>query len=140
MNKLVTLWIAALSALLLSASLINAQEAEEDLPPQTIHYNVHEAEEVLSGAGNFVPLDVRTQQEYADGHLADAIHIDYYADDFKDQVALLDKDATYVVYCRSGSRSKRSVKLMREVGIENIAIMDGGFRAWKARDKAIAYD
>ncbi|UOR07079.1 rhodanese-like domain-containing protein [Hymenobacter aerilatus] len=78
-----------------------------------------------------VLLDVRTPEEYADGHLAGARNIDFKASDFNDRIAQLDKSKTYVLYCASGNRSGKTAKLMAENGFTKVDNA-GGFKDLKA--------
>lgn len=84
----------------------------------------------LTATANKILLDVRTPEEYAEGHLADAKLINYYADDFKSQLALLDKTKPVFVYCRSGKRSGASAELLIELGFKEVYDLQGGFMAW----------
>jgi len=74
-----------------------------------------------------VVIDVRTEQEHLDGHLAitDA-QFDMLNGDFQAQISQLDKSKTYYLYCRSGNRSGQMEKLMRSEGFENVYNI-GGF-------------
>lgn len=69
-------------------------------------------------------IDVRTPAEYDSGHLDGALNIDVQAADFADRVGELPKDDTYVVYCRSGSRSAAAIDIMEDLGFTNL--VDGG--------------
>jgi phage shock protein E len=71
-----------------------------------------------------VVIDVRTPAEFTAGHVADALNIDAASKDFEDKVGALDKDKTYVVYCRTGSRAGRAVAAMAKLGFENL--VNGG--------------
>jgi rhodanese-related sulfurtransferase len=75
-------------------------------------------------------LDVRTPEEFDEGHLEGARMIDFYLDDFADRVAELDPDVPYLVYCRSGSRSGQTVAIMEELGFTDVADVDGGIMSW----------
>lgn len=79
---------------------------------------------------NLVILDVRTADEFAEGHLEGAVMLDFYRDDFADQVALLDPDVPYLLYCRSGNRSGQTATIMSELGFTDVADVDGGIVAW----------
>lgn len=79
---------------------------------------------------DLVILDVRTADEFAAGHLEGAIMLDFYRDDFADQLALLDPDVPYLLYCRSGNRSGQTAALMRELGFVDVADVDGGIQSW----------
>lgn len=82
--------------------------------------------------GDIVVLDVRTPDEFAEGHLDGALMIDFYSPDFADQLADLDPDASYLLYCRSGNRSGQTTAIMAELGFTDVADVDGGILAWTA--------
>ena len=77
-----------------------------------------------------VVLDIRTPEEFAAGHLAGAINIDYYAADFEQQLGELDHDVPYVMYCNSGNRSSNALPVMDSIGFEEVYELDGGIQAW----------
>lgn len=79
---------------------------------------------------NLVILDVRTSEEFAEGHLEGAVMLDFYQDDFADQLAELDPNVPYLLYCRSGSRSGQTAAMMSELGFTDVADIDGGILAW----------
>lgn len=79
---------------------------------------------------DLVVLDVRTTEEFAEGHLDGAIMVDFYAPDFADQLADLDPDVPYLLYCRSGNRSGQAAALMADLGFADVADIDGGIVAW----------
>lgn len=81
---------------------------------------------------DFVLLDVRTPEEYFEEHIEDAVNIDYYAEDFKDQISALDRDKTYLIYCGSGKRGGLALELMNELGFENVFNIEGGLRSCRA--------
>jgi phage shock protein E len=68
-------------------------------------------------------VDVRTPEEYSQGHAPGARNIDVGAADFRERVAELDRDGSYLVYCRSGNRSAQAAAIMRELGLD---VEDGG--------------
>lgn len=77
-----------------------------------------------------ITLDVRTPGEYAEGHLEGAQLIDFQSGNFENEIATLDKNATYAVYCRSGNRSGQAVKVMHDAGFHNVYNLDGGVIDW----------
>ncbi len=77
-----------------------------------------------------VVLDVRTPEEFAEQRLPDAVMIDFYEPDFADRIEDLDRDATYVLYCRSGNRSGQARELMEELGFSDVRDVDGGIVSW----------
>jgi phage shock protein E len=80
---------------------------------------------------DLVILDVRTPEEFAEGHIDGAVMIDFYRDDFAAAVAQLDPDVPYVLYCRSGNRSGQTAALMTELGFSAVDDVDGGVIAWQ---------
>jgi rhodanese-related sulfurtransferase len=82
-------------------------------------------------------IDVRTPEEFAAGHLEGAALIDFYADSFATEIAALDRDETYLIYCRSGNRSGQAHVLMQELGFEQVYDLDGGVNAWSAQGLAL---
>jgi rhodanese-related sulfurtransferase len=89
---------------------------------------------------NLVVLDVRTPEEFAEGHLEDAVLIDFYDADFADQLAALDPDVPYLVYCRSGNRSGQAISVMDELGFTSAVDVDGGIVAWAAAGMPVTVD
>lgn len=80
-----------------------------------------------------VLVDVRTPEEYAEGHLKSSINIDIRNASFATEIATLDKSKTYFVYCRSGNRSAQAVAQMKAIGIEHIYDMLGGVSSNKGQ-------
>lgn len=82
---------------------------------------------------DFIILDVRTPEEYAAGHLPGAVNLCYTcAGEFQDGLAVLDKDATYLVYCRTGNRGRAAVNAMSVSGFTDIYHLDTGITQWIA--------
>lgn len=78
-----------------------------------------------------VLIDVRTLDEYRNGHIEYAINIDYYGNDFEEKIKELDTTKVIFIYCKKGGRSASVHRAMREVGIPKICELDGGFNAWE---------
>ena len=77
-----------------------------------------------------VILDVRTAEEFKDGHIANALNIDVNEKKFvKKAKAMLPKDRTIAVYCRSGRRSANAAELLAKNGYECVNLY-GGILAW----------
>ena len=82
-------------------------------------------EKVISDT-TVVRLDVRSIDEYSDGHIANAVNIDVTKDDFEARAtSLLPKDKTIAVYCRSGRRSKKAAGILVENGYKVIELNNG---------------
>jgi phage shock protein E len=77
-------------------------------------------------------LDVRIPAEYAYGHQPPAQNINIEGADFATRIAAFDKNATYVVLCRSGSRSSAALEQMAAAGFAHVYALAGGIRAWQS--------
>ncbi len=77
-----------------------------------------------------ITLDVRTPGEYVGGFIQGAQNIDFQSGNFENEIASLDKNATYAVYCRSGNRSGQAVKVMHDAGFHNVYNLNGGVIDW----------
>lgn len=82
-------------------------------------------------------LDVRTVEEYKEGHLSGATQIDYYGTDFKNQVSKLDKSKPVFVYCKGGGRSSSSCEILKDLGFKEVYNLQGGITDWKKAGKAV---
>lgn len=93
-----------------------------------------EAAAELLAEGTVRVLDVRTPQEYAVGHISNALNHDINGEGFEAAVNALDQSRPYLVHCAagaSGGRSRRAVEALRAAGATKIYHLDGGFTAWK---------
>lgn len=85
----------------------------------------------LEADENSVLLDVRTEDEYNNGIIADAINIDIHrGQEFVHELETLDKTKNYYVYCRSGARSAKACEIMNQLGFENAYNLVGGIIEW----------
>ena len=79
-------------------------------------------------------LDVRTLEEYNQGHIPNAQLIDIQnAPNFLQELELLNRSKTYLVYCRSGARSSQACMLMKNKGVENCFNLLGGINQWNGK-------
>ncbi len=84
-----------------------------------------------------VLLDIRTPEEYAESRIAGAVNIDFYAADFSTRLGALDRDTTYVIYCRSGNRTTAALDIFRDLGFSSVHAVDGGIQAWQGTGLAV---
>ncbi len=113
--------LALISSVLLLAGCSSSSGA--------IDLSVTEFSAKVAEAG-VITLDVRTPGEFAEGHLKGARLIDFQSGNFENEISILDKNATYAVYCRSGNRSGQAVKVMRDAGFTKVFNMNGGVIDW----------
>ena len=84
------------------------------------------------GNSNFVIVDVRTPEEFRDGHIEGAINVDFRSEKFGTEIDRLDKNKTYFVYCRTGNRSYDALNLMGPLGFRSIVRLEGDITGWKS--------
>lgn len=82
---------------------------------------------------NFVILDVRTPEEFLGEYIENAVNLDYYSDTFRNDLDKLDKNRTYLIYCKSGRRSENALNIMKEQDFREVYNMLGGIIEWKSK-------
>lgn len=76
-------------------------------------------------------IDVRTPEEFAQGHIQGAVNYNVEGPDFANQIMALDPAGIYAVYCQSGNRSQPAVSQLSDVGINNIYELESGIGGWE---------
>lgn len=138
MKKIIVLAVLTAVFLLGASACSSSQETDTESVTSTtggessaMEYKKISAEEAkaMIDAGNVIILDVRTQEEFDAGHIAEAIRLEYADFETKAATVLPDKDATILVYCRSGNRSKTASKMLLELGYTDVYDF-GGINDW----------
>ncbi len=86
------------------------------------------------GNPDFAVLDVRTHDEFAEGHIEGAINLDVNSPTFREDLSGLERERVYLVHCRSGARSSKALTVMEELGFEDVFHMEGGIIGWERED------
>lgn len=81
----------------------------------------------------FIILDVRTPEEYGEYRIENARNMNYNSNNFKDELLKLEKNGSYLVYCRSGRRSSNAVKEMDKLGFRDVKNISGGILKWNKK-------
>ena len=120
-----------LGFLLLAVILLTAcgQDKENDQGAVYVNITVEEVKRIMDSEEGYIILDVRTQEEYDQGHIPGAIVISHEEIAEKAEEVLTDKDQLILVYCRSGRRSKLAAEVLVELGYTNIREF-GGIIDW----------
>jgi thioredoxin len=114
-----------LAGFLLVSCSIGQGSTKTDLSPTEFSKQLKETE-------NPTILDVRTPGEFSEGHIQNALNIDWNGSSFDAQVSKLDKNSTVFVYCLSGGRSGSAASQLRSNGFKNVLELDGGMMAWRS--------
>lgn len=117
--------------LLLGVMLLTAcgQTAETVQEAVFVSITAEEAKEIMDTGDGFVILDVRTQEEYDEGHVPGAILIPNTEIENRAEEELPDKAQLILVYCRSGRRSKLAAQILADLGYTNVKEF-GGIIDW----------
>ena len=117
--------------LLLAVMLLTAcgQDIENDQGAVYVNITAEEAKQIMDSQEGYIILDVRTQEEYDQGHIPGAIVISHEEIAEKVEEVLADKNQLILVYCRSGRRSKIAAEALVELGYTNIKEF-GGIIDW----------
>ena len=117
--------------LLLAVMLLTAcgQDKENNQGVVYVNITAEEAKQIIDTEEGYIILDVRTQEEYDQGHIPGAILIPDTEIKAKAEDVLTDKEQMILVYCRSGRRSKLAAETLVELGYTNIKEF-GGIIDW----------
>jgi len=115
------------AAIVLFTVACNSQNARQVLAPPAF-------KDMIAQTPDAVILDVRTPEEFAGGYIEKALNIDYNGAGFQDDIAKLDKNKMYFVYCFSGKRSASAADYMRSNGFKKVINLDGGILAWQSQN------
>ena len=117
--------------LLLAVMMLTAcgQDKENDQGAVYVNITAEEAKQIMDSEEGYIILDVRTQEEYDEGHIPGAILIPHTEIEARAEEVLTDKDQLILVYCRSGRRSKLAAEALVELGYTNIKEF-GGIIDW----------
>lgn len=118
-----------LFALLCIFSFVGCNQKENAMKNTYEQITPAEAKGIMDTEQNYIILDVRTEEEFAEGHIAGAILIPDYEITEKAEGILTDKDQQILVYCRSGRRSKNAASQLVELGYSNVKEF-GGIIDW----------
>ena len=91
------------------------------------------------GDSNTTLIDLRTPEELRETGVLNpnVINIDFYASDYEEQLQTLDKNTTYLIYCRSGSRSGRTLETMKKLWFKHVLNLGKGINSWKEAKKEV---
>ena len=132
--NLKNLTIFAVLVSLVTGLVVTGGCADSETPTQIIeNITPQEAFTLIQENENnpdFVIIDVRTPEEFADGHIENAVNIDFRSETFRGELNKLDKNKTYLIYCRSGNRSRSALDIMEELNFRAVYHLSVGIIGW----------
>lgn len=84
------------------------------------------AKSIIKNDNQTILIDVRSPQEYREGHLESSINIPLYDLEEKCEYFINKKQNTIIIYCQTGKRSKKAIEILKEKGFENLYQIEGG--------------
>lgn len=134
MNKklIALIMVGALSACGQADSGAKAPKADitQKAEFKVTHVDAVKSAAIMKSRPKLVVIDVRTPGEFAAQHIDGAINIDFKNANFATEIAKLDGSQDYLIHCRSGGRSGRSLTTFETAGFSHIIHMDGGMIGW----------
>lgn len=91
----------------------------------------------LIAEGKVTVVDVRTSEEFSEGHIKGAQNIDIMSKDFATKLGELDKTKPVLVHCQAGGRSTRSLPTFEKLGFTEIIHLDGGMNDWVKKGQPV---
>ena len=121
-------FLTLLTSFILNSCSGNAQQG------QTTNYNLDAVgfAEKINEIPTAPVVDVRTPEEFSNGHLRNAKNFDWNGSDFEAEIRPLNKENPVFVYCLSGGRSHSVAEKMRGLGFKSVYELDGGIMKWRA--------
>ena len=105
-----------------------AQISDNNMSPVEFQKNT-------TGVANIQVLDVRTAEEYKNGHIKNSLQADYRdKTEFARRISYIDKSKPVYVYCLSSGRSNSAAKDMTDMGFKKVVVLSGGLNAWRMAD------
>ena len=141
--KAITLFSALLALNLALVSPLSAEEKKAAAAGETAKakekvVTPDEAEKLLKETPGITVLDVRSPEEFAEGHIKGAVNADVNGDDFQKKVAALDQSKPVLVHCQAGRRSARAIEEMGgKVKFPTVYHLNSGFKGWKEAKKPV---
>jgi rhodanese-related sulfurtransferase len=136
MNKVITLLL-----LVLMGNMASCQNAGKKLPDGTTSVSVtvsaDDFQKKISSLKEVQLVDVRTPEEYREGHIKNSLNINVQGSSFEAEVAKLDRKRPVMVYCRSGGRSASAQRMLIDMGFAEVINLDGGIRGWQSAGKPV---
>lgn len=130
MKKIILLIIIVIIIIIGIVFKMNKKEKNIENEVVTKHVSMNDIVQIMEENENYIILDVRTQAEYNQGHIPNAICIPNETIDENVENKLPDKNQMILVYCRRGNRSKQAAEKLKKLGYTNL-IEFGGIIDWK---------
>ncbi len=135
MKRIFTLLVFAASislAFSCNSSATQSQAEDNEIQEGLISKNVSalEFQQLINDNNEAIILDVRAPNELEQGVIGKVKHIDFYNDNFKEELGKLDRSKPVLIYCHSGGRSAIAMSHLHELGFSEVYNLQGGITEW----------
>lgn len=111
---------------------VNSEESRVSPAKIIKSIDVTSAQDLIEKNSALVVVDIRTPQEVNEGFITETdLFIDFYNPNFRSQINQLDKNTPYLIYCRSGNRSAKTLSMMKNLGFSSVYNLEEGINSWK---------
>lgn len=121
--------LSVIFALLLAVPLCAADPVEVD---------AEKAAGIIAADAEITVIDLRTPDEFAEGHLEGAVNVDFLDSAFEAQLGKLDPTKPYLVHCASGRRSAQSMEVFDKLKFTKIYHLSTGYKSWVDAGKPVS--
>jgi len=123
----------ALTAFACQTGPKTGEASDAQQPGSAVARDVSDAEllALMADRPDLLLIDVRTDQEWEQGHIPGAAFLDFLEDDFEERAFALPKDRPIAVYCAAGGRSEDAMMKMKKAGFPELYNLRGGFYGWE---------
>jgi phage shock protein E len=101
-------------------------------PHKYENQDIKSANQTIQEKKDLQILDVRTPQEYEEGHIKNAINKNWYDSNFSSKLESLNTSKPVLIYCKAGGRSTRASEKLTKMGFKEVINLEGGVDAWSA--------
>ena len=127
MKVVIIIFIVLIVSILL---YLNYNKSNKSTETKVRYVSMNEIVQIMNENEGYIILDVRTAEEYKEGHIPNAINVANETIGEEEIAELSDKEQLIMVYCRSGRRSKQAASKLVKLGYSNIVEI-GGIIDWK---------
>jgi len=130
MSKII--YVILIIAVIIVSAIILLNRTDKNIPKESIikYVSMDEIGQIMNKNKDYIILDVRTIEEYNEGHIPNAICIPNQTIGSNEINELPNKEQLILIYCRSGNRSKQAAKKLKNLGYTNL-VEFGGIIDWK---------
>ena len=131
--KLIPLLLLVIMGAALTSSCAEKAEVQTQIIADITAQEAFELIQENKNNPDFIIVDVRTPAEYDEGHIENALNVDFNSGNFESEIGKLDRAKKYLMHCRSGNRSRGALEIMVELDFEEVYHLYEGIIGW---DKA----